>query len=74
MPMKKLYLTNLALPTSTSKKALESQWFDTTVDELQAYTALCISQSQVKKETDQSYWRTRKSKETPYFSSVMPLK
>jgi hypothetical protein len=35
--------------TSTSNKALELQWFDTTADELQAYIALCILQSQVKR-------------------------
>jgi hypothetical protein len=59
--------------TSTFKKASELQWFDTTTYELQVCITLCILQSQVKKDTVQSYWSTEKSTET-YYPSVMPLK
>jgi hypothetical protein len=53
---------------------LQSEWFDTTTDEMKAFIALCMLQSQVKKHELRAYWTTKKVIETPFFSSVMPYK
>ena len=60
--------------TGTPTSNLDSKWFETTADEMKAFIALCLLQSQVKKDKLQAYWSTRKSIETPFFSSVMPYK
>jgi len=41
-----------------SNSNMESKWFDTMVDELKAFTSLCIIQSCIKKDTPQAYWST----------------
>jgi len=41
-----------------SNSSMESKWFDTMVDELKAFTSLCVIQSCVKKDTLQAYWST----------------
>ena len=41
-----------------SNSSMESKWFNTRVDELKAFTSLCIIQSYVKKDTLQAYWST----------------
>ena len=58
----------------TPSCSMDSKWFETTADEMKAFISLCLLQSQVKKDTLQSYWSTRKSIETPFFASVMPYK
>jgi hypothetical protein len=52
----------------------DDKWFDVSADEIKAFFAICILQSQVKKNTLRSYWSERKSTETPFFRTIMPFK
>nr|XP_033335544.1 piggyBac transposable element-derived protein 4-like [Megalopta genalis] len=53
-------------------RKFEDIWWDTNIDEVHAYFALCILMSQVKKSTVQSYWSKRSVIETPIFRKTMP--
>ncbi|KAI4474867.1 hypothetical protein M0802_015404 [Mischocyttarus mexicanus] len=60
--------------TSVKKRYVDDSWYPVTLNEINAYYALCILIGQVKNSNIQLYWTRKAVLETPIFIQTMPFK